>query len=521
MKLSLYDTTLRDGAQSERISFSIEDKLKLAEKLDELGIHYIEGGWPSSNPKDALFFDRAKDLDLNAQIVPFGSTRRAKTPPEADDNLRSLLKAGTKTVCIFGKSWDLHVKDALKTTLEENLKMIKGSVEFLKERGKEVIYDAEHFFDAYKDNKEYAIETITVAMDGGADVIVLCDTNGGTMPFETEKIIKAVKAFVKTPLGIHAHNDSDTAVANTLEAVKLGIAHVQGTINGYGERCGNANLCSIIPNLKVKLGIDCVSENQLKKVTEVSRYVSEIANLTPQPNLPYVGASAFAHKGGIHVDAVQKNPKTYEHIEPGKVGNTQRVLVSELSGRAIIVSKAKEFGFPLEKKTQQTSRILKALKEKENEGYQYEGAEGSFELLIRDALEHNKEFFDLEGFRVIVERQKDGRMLAEATVRVRVGDEEFFMASEGDGPVNALDTALRKALYKFYPSLREMHLLDYKVRVLDEKRGTAAKVRVLVESGDKSGSWGTVGVSENIIEASFEALVDSIVYKLLKDIRVK
>jgi 2-isopropylmalate synthase len=521
MQIRLYDTTLRDGTQSERISFSVEDKLKIAEKLDEIGIHYIEGGWPGSNPKDALFFKKAKGLNLKAKIVPFGSTRKAHVAPEKDKNLQALLNAETETVCIFGKSWGLHVKDALKTTLNENLKMIQESVKFLKEKNKEIIYDAEHFFDAFKDNDEYAIRTLKAAEDGGADVIVLCDTNGGTMPFEIEEIIKKVKVKIKTPLGIHAHNDSETAVANTLTAVRLGALHVQGTINGYGERCGNANLCSVIPNLKLKLELKVVSDEQLKRLTEVSRYVTEIANLSPSPNLPYVGTSAFAHKGGIHVDAVSKNPRTYEHVKPETVGNTQRVLVSELSGRANVVSKAREFGFQLVKGTPETAKILEILKEKEHEGYQYEGAEASFELIIRDTLNHTTKFFDLEGFRVIVERQKDGKMLAEATVRVKVRDEEFFMASEGDGPVNALDTALRKALYKFYPSLKEMHLKDYKVRVLDEKRGTAAKVRVLVESGDFSGSWGTVGVSENIIEASFEAIVDSIVYKLLKDIRVK
>jgi 2-isopropylmalate synthase len=521
MHVRLYDTTLRDGTQSERISFSVEDKLKIAEKLDELGIHYIEGGWPGSNPKDAEFFEKVKDLDLNASVVPFGSTRRAGASPEKDRNLKALIDAKTETVCIFGKSWDLHVKDALKTTLDENLAMIKESVRFLKEQGKEVIYDAEHFFDAYKDNKEYALNTLKAAEEGGADVIVLCDTNGGTMPFEIENVVASVKDVIKAPLGIHTHNDTDTAVANTLTAVKLGVAHVQGTVNGYGERCGNANLCSIIPNLKLKLGMDCVTDEELQRLTEVSRYVNEIANLSPQSNLPYVGSSAFAHKGGIHVDAVSKNPRTYEHVQPEVVGNTQRVLVSELSGRANVVSKAREFGFQLEKETEETAKILERVKEKEREGYQYEGAEASFELLIRETLNLNDKFFDLEGFRVIVERKSDGRMLAEATVRVKVEGEEFFMAAEGDGPVNALDTALRKALYKFYPSLQDMHLKDYKVRVLDETRGTAAKVRVLVESGDLSGSWGTVGVSENIIEASFEALVDSIVYKLLKDIRVK
>ncbi len=519
--LKLYDTTLRDGTQSEKISLSIEDKLKIAKKLDEIGVNYIEGGWPGSNPKDEEFFSKAKHLGLNARLVPFGSTRKAGITSEKDKNLAALLKADTETVCIFGKSWDLHVKDALKTTLQENLNMIYESTRFLKDHGKEVIYDAEHFFDAYKNNREYSIQTLKEAERGGADILVLCDTNGGTIPSEIEEIIKQVKKHVNVPLGIHAHNDSETAVANTLTAVKLGVAHVQGTINGYGERCGNANLCSILPNLKIKLGIDCVTDDQLKKLTEVSRYISEIANLTPYPNLPYVGSSAFAHKGGVHVDAVQKNPRTYEHVEPETVGNTQRVLVSELSGRANVVSKARELGFKLDKNTKEVAEILRILKEKEKEGYQYEGAEASFELLIRDALNHPRHFFDMLGFRVIVERQKDGRMLAEATVRVEVDGKDFFMAAEGDGPVNALDSALRKALDKFYPSLKDMHLTDYKVRVLDEKRGTAAKVRVLVESRDKNSSWGTVGVSENIIEASFEALIDSIVYKLLRDTKIK
>ncbi|MFV2040599.1 MAG: citramalate synthase [Candidatus Hydrothermarchaeales archaeon] len=517
MHIKLYDTTLRDGTQSERISFSVEDKLKIAVKLDELGIHYIEGGWPGSNPKDAEFFEQAKKLNLKARLVPFGSTRRAGVSPEKDLNLKALIDAQTDVVCIFGKSWGLHVTDALKTTFTENLAMIEDSVRFLKNAGKEVVYDAEHFFDAYKDNPVYALQTLAAAQSGGADVIVLCDTNGGTLPGELEKIITTVKSSVKVPLGIHAHNDSETAVANTLAAVKLGASHVQGTVNGYGERCGNASLCSIIPNLKLKLGLDCVTDEQLMRLTEVSRYVTEIANITPTPSLPYVGVSAFAHKGGIHVDAVTKNPRTYEHIEPELVGNTQRVLISELSGRANVVSKARDFGFAIEKDTPEAKKILAKLKEKESAGYQYEGAEASFELLIRDTLNGTRKFFDLEGFRVIIERQSDGRMLAEATVRVKVRGEELFMASEGDGPVNALDTALRKALYKFYPSLQDMHLKDYKVRVLDESRGTAAKVRVLVESGDLSGSWGTVGVSENIIEASFEALVDSIVYKLLKE----
>jgi len=520
--IKVYDTTLRDGAQSERISFSVEDKLKILKKLDELGVHYVEGGWPGSNPKDEEFFSRASKLELRAKLVAFGSTRRAESEVDEDRNLQALLNTPAQAVCIFGKSWDLHVRDALKTTLEENLAMIEESLAFLKRKGWEVIYDAEHFFDAYRENREYAMQTLRAAERGGADVLVLCDTNGGALPSQVEEVVGRVREELSLPLGIHAHNDSETAVANTLAAVMQGVRHVQGTINGYGERCGNANLCSIIPNLRLKLGFDCISDENLRKLTEVSRYVAEIANMAPPSNLPYVGSSAFAHKGGVHVDAVQKNPRTYEHVRPEVVGNTQRILVSELSGKANVVLKARELGFDLAKGKPETGEILRVLKEREREGYQYEGAEASFELLMRRILNDRREsFFDIEGFRVIVERQRDGRMLAEATVRVKVGGEEFFMAAEGDGPVNALDTALRKALYRFYPSLREMRLKDYKVRVLDERRGTAAKVRVLVESGDRTGSWGTVGVSENIIEASFEAIIDSIIYKLLKDTRVK
>ncbi|MFQ5974923.1 MAG: citramalate synthase [Candidatus Hydrothermarchaeales archaeon] len=519
-KVEIYDTTLRDGSQSERISFSVKDKVRIAERLDEIGVTYIEGGWPGSNPKDIRFFEKIKDLELeNAKIVAFGSTRKGGVSPEKDLSMNALLEADTSMVCIFGKSWDLHVRDALNVPLEENLEMIKDSVSYLKSKGRKVIYDAEHFFDAYKANPDYALETLKRAENAGAECIVLCDTNGGCMPYEVEWIVDVVKERIKTPLGIHAHNDTDVAVANTLVAVRKGIVHVQGTINGYGERSGNANLCSVIPDLKLKLGIDCITDEQLKKLTEVSRFVSEIANLSHRNNLPYVGASAFAHKGGVHIDAVQKNPQTYEHIKPNLVGNTRRVLVSELSGRSSIISKSKEYGLDLEKDTKETKKIMDKVKALEDEGYQFEGAEASFELLVMKILQPYEDFFELEGYRTIVEKHKDGRMFAEATTRLKVGGEEKYTAAEGDGPVNALDMALREALEGFYPGLKDMHLTDYKVRVLDAKEGTAAKVRVLIESSDKHGTWRTVGVSENIIEASWEALRDSIEYKLLKNHR--
>ncbi|MDI6654630.1 MAG: citramalate synthase [Candidatus Hydrothermarchaeota archaeon] len=511
----IYDTTLRDGSQSEHISFSLEDKLRIAKKLDELGVHYIEGGWPGSNPKDVEFFRKVKALRLKSKIVAFGSTRKAKNKVEKDQNIKALLKAGTSAVCVFGKSWDLHIRDALGISLEQNLELIEDSISYLKSKRKEVIYDAEHFFDAYKRNADYAMQTLKVAQAAGADVIVLCDTNGGAMPYEVQETFAEVRKRISAPLGIHAHNDADTAVANTIAAVKMGAEQVQGTINGYGERCGNANLCSIIPNLKLKLGIDCLDSRQLKKLTEVSRFVSEIANLSHQNNTPYVGSSAFAHKGGIHVSAVLKNPETYEHVKPELIGNRRRILISELSGRGSILTKAEEYRLDLREDTPQTQKILKMLKDLENQGYQFEGAEASFELLMKKALGTYRSFFELEEFRVIVDTRGD-ELIAEATVKVRVDGKEEHTAAEGNGPVNALDNALRKALEKFYPVLKEVHLTDYKVRVLDTREGTAAKVRVLIQSSDDKSSWGTVGVSENIIEASFEALADSIQYKLMK-----
>jgi len=516
-RVKVYDTTLRDGAQSERISFSVEDKLRIAKRLDEFGVHYIEGGWPGSNPKDMRFFEESKDIKWkNARIVAFGSTRHAKSKTEEDANLKALLDAGIETVCVVGKSWELHVKGVLRIPLKENLKLIGDSVSFLKEQGKEVIYDAEHFFDGFKDDSEYALSTLKVAQEAGADCLVLCDTNGGTMPHENVQIIEAVMDELDAPLGIHSHNDTGNAVANTVEAVRLGIGHIQGTINGYGERCGNTNLCTVVPNIQLKLGVQCVPKENLRHLTELSRFVSEISNLTHYAKMPYVGESAFAHKGGIHVHAVSKDPRTYEHTNPVEVGNLRRVLISELAGRTNVSRLASEFGVKLKKETPETREILKTLKELESEGYQFEGAEASFELLVKKATGMYKSFFDIEGFRVFV-GPKNGGLVSEATVMVRVDGRREHTAAEGDGPVNALDNALRKALEKFYPDLKEMQLTDYKVRVLNEREGTGARVRVLIQSSDEKDVWGTVGVSENIIEASLEALLDSFDYKLLRD----
>ncbi len=517
-EVKLYDTTLRDGAQGEGISFSLKDKVRIAQKLDEIGIHYIEGGWPGSNPKDIDFFKAVKRIRFkNAVITAFGSTRRAHTRVVDDANIKSLLKSGTKVVTIFGKSWKLHVKDVLKVSFEENLKMITDTVGYLKSKGLEVIYDAEHFFDGYLDDPEYALSTLLCAEEAGADTLVLCDTNGGVITSTLLKIIREVSPRIKGAIGIHTHNDNGMAVANTIAAVEEGLSHVQGTINGYGERCGNADLCIVIPNLMLKLKIDCLPSYKLKELTEVSRFVDELANAKPQNNRPFVGSSAFAHKGGMHVNAVQKNPRSFEHIEPEKVGNTRRILVSELAGKTNILLKAKEMNLELDENSRATHNILKGLKQLEHEGFQFESAEGSFELLIKKAIGKHKRFFNLEGFRVIIERRENNQLVSEATIKVKVKGVEEHTASEGDGPINAMDNAIRKALEEFYPGLKEMHLTDFKVRVLDEKAGTAARVRVLIQSQDKTGSWWTVGVSENIIEASWQALVDSIEYKLLKD----
>jgi 2-isopropylmalate synthase len=519
MEVKVYDTTLRDGTQAEDISFSVEDKIRITQRLDELGIHYIEGGWPGSNPKDAQYFQAVQTIPLvSAKVVAFGSTARKGVSPDKDANIRALLDAKTKVITIVGKSWDMHPLTAMDISLEENLDLISQSIAYLKQHVPEVIFDAEHFFDGFKGNQEYAMATIKAAEAAGSDCIVLCDTNGGTLSFDLAEIVREVRGAVKTPLGIHVHNDSDLAVANTIVAVKEGVVQVQGTINGHGERCGNANLCSIIPNLQLKMGIKCLSDDHLKKLKEASRFVSELANLPHNKHQPYVGDSAFAHKAGIHVSAIRKSPLTYEHIKPELVGNAQRILISDLSGESNVLAKADEFNIKLKKGDPTTKKIVTALKELENQGYQFEGAEGSFELLIKKAVGRHKKFFDLLGFRVIVEKRgDDSPPFSEATIMVKVGERVEHTAAEGNGPVNALDNALRKALEKFYPGLAEVRLIDYKVRVLTDQEGTGASTRVLIESWDGETRWGTVGVSENIIQASWQALVDSIDYKLLKE----
>jgi len=516
-----FDTTLRDGSQAEGISFSVEDKLRITEALDKLGINYVEGGWPGSNPKDMEYFKLAKDLKLNqAKVTAFGSTRYYKFKPEDDPNLLALIDAQTPVCCIFGKSWDFHVKEALKVSLEKNLEMIYDSIKFLKSKGREVVYDAEHFFDGYKNNPEYALKTLKSAIEGGADFICLADTNGGTLTSDLIKIITEVKKnFPNIKLGIHAHNDSDLAVANSIAAVELGAEMVQGTINGYGERCGNANLCSIIPNIELKLGIKNLKPEQLKMLYEISHFVSELANLPHNNRLPYVGESAFAHKGGIHVSAVQKHPATYEHIEPELVGNKRRVLVSELSGKSNILFKMKELGIEIKDKEELPKKIVQEIKKLESEGFEFEGAEGSFELLIKKASGEYKPIFNLKNYRVIIEKEKENNLISEATIKIEINGKEVHTVAEGDGPVNALDNALRKALLDFYPELKDVLLSDYKVRVLGSHKGTASKVRVLIETRKDKNIWGTVGVSENIIEASWQALIDSIEYFIYKFIK--
>lgn len=516
MKVTLFDTTLRDGAQTEGISFSLEDKLKIAKLLDELGVHYIEGGWPGSNPKDIEFFKKVKKLSLkNAKIVAFSSTRRPNIKVKDDKNIATLLAAETPAVSIFGKCWDFHVTDALKTTLEENLAMIKDTVAYAKKAGKEVIFDAEHFFDGYKANEEYALKCLKAATEAGADLLCLCDTNGGTLPHEIQEIVVDVRRMTVRPLGIHAHNDSGCAVAVSSSAVHRGCVQVQGTMNGYGERCGNANLCSIIPILKLKMGYDCVSDEQLARLTDVSRHIAEIANLPQSAHQPFVGRSAFSHKGGIHVSAVTKNPGTYEHIKPELVGNERRVTVSELSGVSNLLVKAKEYGVELKKGSAESKQLIKVLKEMENQGYSFEEGEASFELLLKRTLGLTKPSFELEEF--MIETHKAGKKgtMVTAHVKLKVKSKKYDAVGKGDGPVNALDNALRKVLEKIYPQIKNVKLTDYKVRVLDSEAGTAANVRVIVESADETRSWGTVGVSTNVIEASWKALVDAIEYKLM------
>ncbi len=516
MPVQIYDTTLRDGVQREGLSLSLEDKLKIARRLDRLGIAYVEGGWPGSNPKDMAFFERVPDIGLEqATVSAFGSTRRVGVAVEDDGNIRALIAANTLAVAIVGKSWDLHVHHVLRTTLEENLRMIADSVRYLKAQGREVIYDAEHFFDGYQADPAYALETLAAAAEAGADVLVLCDTNGGALPSLVDTVVTEVRQATSTPLGIHAHNDGEMAVANSLIAVERGVEHVQGTVNGYGERCGNANLCSIIPALKLKMGHDCVTDQQLRMVTETSRYVSELANLKPNAHLAYVGHSAFAHKGGTHVNALLKCQESYQHIDPSLVGNRKRVVVSELSGKSNIAYKAQEFGLDLLAGEVQTQQVLQHIKELENRGFQFESAEGSVELLMRRARPDYTPPFELLDFHVLVRGCHDGHMAAEATVKVQVGDQVMHTAADGNGPVNALDAAVRKALLPFYPHLADVHLTDYKVRILDGEAGTAAQTRVLIDSANDHRTWSTVGSSTNIIEASWQALADSLEYALL------
>jgi 2-isopropylmalate synthase len=524
LQIQLYDTTLRDGTQREGISFSVVDKLNIAHRLDELGIHFIEGGWPGSNPKDIEFFQKAQGLTLShAKLTAFGSTRRPKAKAETDANLKALTDAGVKVATIVGKSSELQVTQVLETALEENLSMITDSIKYLKGKGLTVFFDAEHFFDGFKANPSYSLRVVEVAAKAGADVVVLCDTNGGSMPNDITAAISTIKKQTKVPLGIHTHNDGELAVANTLAAVNAGVIQVQGTINGYGERCGNANLCSIIPTLKLKMGIDCVTNEQLAKLAEVSHYVSELANLTPDAFSPYVGSSAFSHKGGLHVSGLSKWAESYQHIDPARVGNKPRVVVSELSGKENIIRKAKELGLELPAKGKEVQKLLEQVKLLESRGFQYENAEASFELLIHRAKPDYHPPFELVDFMVVVEKRRRPpaeksleEMLAEAVVKVRVGTEVMHTAAEGNGPVNALDQALRKALLRFYPSIAAVKLVDYKVRILEESVGTGAQVRVLIESSDGVDGWRTVGSSTNIIEASWLALADSLEYWLLK-----
>jgi 2-isopropylmalate synthase len=511
----LYDTTLRDGTQREGMSLSLEDKLKIAQRLDDFGIHYIEGGWPGSNPKDAEFFRRVRTLDLkHAKMAAFGMTRRKHTPVAEDSNIQMLIEAQTPVVTLVGKTWDLHVRDVLETTLEENLAIIGDSIAFIKEQGREVVYDAEHFFDGYKANPEYAIDTLRAAVEHGVDTLVLADTNGGSMPWEVEEIFKVVASTFDVPLGIHTHDDAGCALSNTLVAVRAGATQVQGTINGYGERVANADLITIIPSLQLKMGIPVVSDENLQNLTLLSRFVAEIANLAHDDHHPYVGASAFSHKGGMHVAAMLKNEASYQHIDPTAIGNQRRSVVSELSGRGNIVEKAHAMG--IEADGDQVRDVLERVKKLEAKGFTFEGAEASLELMLRRAQPGYVPPFELIDFLVLVERRRGRGLLAEATVKVRVGPRIMHTVGEGNGPVNALDAALRKALLDVYPSLTKVKLVDYKVRILDSDTATAATTRVLIDTTDGHARWSTVGADSNIIEASWHALADSMEYALIK-----
>ncbi|MEM1441527.1 MAG: citramalate synthase [Verrucomicrobiota bacterium] len=514
--VKLYDTTLRDGTQGEGVNFSSLDKIRIAEELDRFGMHYIEGGWPGSNPKDVSFFERAADLDWEtAKIAAFGSTRRKDTPVEDDPQVKTLLDAKTPVITFFGKSWRLHVTEILRTTEEENQAMIRDTTRYLKENGREVIYDAEHFFDGFKDSRDHALATLTAAKEGGADWVVLCDTNGGTMPHEVAEITKVVMEELGIPVGIHTHDDTGVGVANALASGRAGATQVQGTINGYGERVGNCNLTTVIPNLQLKMERPVV--NEIDQLTHLAHFVDDLANCAHNIRAPYVGSTAFAHKGGMHVNAVQKVAHSFEHVEPKTVGNRQRILVSELSGQSNVLMKAEELGLPVEKGSEQALAILQELKELEEQGYEFEAAEASFELLIRKHLDTYSPLFDLKEYHCTFRRdgERDYQSCS-ATVKLDLNGVEEYRVAEGDGPVNALDGAMRKALRPTYPQIDDMELNDYKVRIIDSHMGTAAKTRVLILSQDAHESWGTVGVSYNIIEASWRALIDSIEYFLAK-----
>ena len=519
----IYDTTLRDGTQGENINFSAKEKIKIARKLDELGVQYIEGGWPGSNHRDVRFFEFAKKESFaQARITAFGSTRKPGTKAADDPNLQALIDSNTAAVAIFGKSWPLHVERIMGNTRQENLAMIQESVSFLKAHDREVVYDAEHFFDGYKDDAEYAVQTLLCAADAGADFLVLCDTNGGTLPSEIQKVVSELKLLLdgqgcNTRIGIHCHNDCGLAVANSIAAVEAGASMVHGTVNGYGERCGNADITSIIPILSVKMNLPCIPDDQLGRLKTFSRYVSETANMIPVHSRPFVGKSAFAHKGGIHVNAVMKEPRAYEHMDPALVGNKRRVLVSDMSGKSNVEYKAKEFGVPIGAQGKDTQEIVAEIKSLEDQGYQFDVADGSMKILLEKFTEQFRPHFDLDSFRISIEKDKQLACTSHAIIKVQVDGVDEITAAEGHGPVSALDNALRKALGRFYPNLNGMRLVDFKVRVIDGREGTAARVRVFIESRDNEETWTTIGVSEDIIEASWHALADSFQYKLAKE----
>ncbi len=510
--IEIYDTTLRDGSQGEGVSYTASDKVRIAQRLDTFGVAYIEGGWPGSNPKDAEFFERAKDLEWkHSQVAAFGSTRRAKINAEEDPNLVALVESGAPVCTIFGKTWDLHVTDVLRTTLDKNLAMIEESIAFLVRSGRKVFFDAEHFFDGYRADSSYAVETLKAAARGGAHTVVLCDTNGGSIPWQIEEVVRAVREQLDTPVGIHAHDDTGCGVANSMAAVRAGASQVQGTINGVGERCGNANLSIIIPNLELKFGVSALPKGQLKELTEVSRFVAEIANLSPNKGQAYVGRSAFAHKGGVHVAAMRRHVDSYQHIDPAVVGNTMRVVVSDLSGRGNVLSKAEELGVDVDEGAGRAA--LDEIKEAETRGLSYEGAEASVSLLLKRKTNGYVPLFQVLDYQAMV-GSRQGTEFVEATVRVQIGEEVIHTAGDGNGPVGALDSALRKALSPTFPQLEHLHLADYKVRILDSTSGTGAITRVLIDSRDEKGGWSTVGASPNIIEASMAALIDSFEFGL-------